>query len=471
MVDVFDTLDKHKNRIKKIQKKENSKKIKRTISRPWQENLGGLGGGDEANDLGSSALTLRDERNTLPPLIGNESNVNRTQPNSILNSTELTTELNRTQPNSILNSTELTEKAVRRETELHTEPNRTQLNSTELKPNSILNSTELKKPNSTELHTEPNRTQLNSILNSILNSTSSKNLEKCLFSLSGNRKKIVFGLCAFCLENRTNCVEEVTYSVLGEMLGIRSTSIKTAIRKLKTEGFYTVQSSRGGRGAKMGIYLSDDLIKIYSKYMINKTELATELKPNSILNSSSSSFNINNKTTTSEGPGWNQIHIPPALKLLSFDVGIIKQVRERNLLTADELQASLDAFAFDVCENDLIKTKKINDPIRYFMGIINKKMPYTPPWNFMSDEQKALEENKKRLESLRQLREELENTNAELALEEWLSSLSKEHKIKLVPENDFIKAGSPFHSQMLMAHYRDSLKNGISPNDPLCSSH
>jgi hypothetical protein len=183
------------------------------------------------------------------------------------------------------------------------------------------------------------------------------------------------------------------------------------------------------------------------------------------LPSSSSFLNINNTTTTKaeDEDQWREVQIPPLLRSLNFGHHIIKQVRDRNLLDPDELQQSLDAFSFDLSENDIIKLKKIGDPVRYFMGIISKKMQYAPPSNFINDEDKALEENKKRLAEIKKKREEAERIEVDLAFEEWLSHLSKEDKVGLVPENNFFKVGTPFHTQMLRAHFNESLKRGISP--------
>ena len=161
------------------------------------------------------------------------------------------------------------------------------------------------------------------------------------------------------------------------------------------------------------------------------------------------------------------IQIPPVLKSLNFGEHLVKQIRERNLLTSSELQESLDALAFDINENDLIKSKKIGDPVRYFMSIANKKMRYAPSGNYISDELKALEENKKRLEILKQRKQELEKVNAELEYEEWLVSLSEEEKIKLVPEDSLLKVGNQFHNQLLRAHFDKTLQNGFSFSDPI----
>ena len=84
-----------------------------------------------------------------------------------------------------------------------------------------------------------------------------------------------------------------------------------------------------------------------------------------------------------------------------------------------------------------------------------------------TDELKALEENKKRLEILKQRKQELEKVNAELEYEEWLVSLSEEEKIKLVPEDSLLKVGNQFHNQLLRAHFDKTLQNGFSFSDPI----
>ena len=84
----------------------------------------------------------------------------------------------------------------------------------------------------------------------------------------------------------------------------------------------------------------------------------------------------------------------------------------------EDLQNSLDAFAFDILENKIIEEQKIKNPVRYFMGILNRKNPYTAPSNYISDENKALAENSKRLEALKNPHVEAEKIKDELVYRE-----------------------------------------------------
>ena len=192
--------------------------------------------------------------------------------------------------------------------------------------------------------------------------------------------------------------------------------------------------------------------------ILNKPVTETRNKP--VIEGPSSSSYI--KETTTER---FSVSIPDALVQLNFNKNLIDQVLDRNLISAENLQNSLDAYAFDISENKINETHKIKDPVRYFMGILNKKTPYIAPSNYVSDENKALLENKKRLEGLKKAQIEAVKVKDELIYREWLEGLTKAHKTKIVPEDTFIKIGTSFHEQLLASHYNNALTNGLSPND------
>ena len=179
-------------------------------------------------------------------------------------------------------------------------------------------------------------------------------------------------------------------------------------------------------------------------------------------NLSSSSNNITNiNTTTGLDENYSQVQIPKILKENNFSVNIIKQVQDRNYLSANDLQTSLEAFAFDITTNNLLTKKKINSAVSYFMGIVKNKFSYSPPSNFKSDADKARQTQQTRLEELKKQRLEATRIADELALEEWLYALSDSKKLQIAPEHGIFKLGTALHDLDLKAYYKKMIKGEV----------
>jgi hypothetical protein len=105
-------------------------------------------------------------------------------------------------------------------------------------------------------------------------------------------------------------------------------------------------------------------------------------------------------------------------------------------LTHEMIQESIDAFAFDLRENQKEKFLK-TAPLNYFMGILRRGIPYTPPANYKSPQEKALEEFIQSKQKRQEERKKLEAQALDLASEEWLSSLTGDEKATiLLQESD-----------------------------------
>lgn len=319
------------------------------------------------------------------------------------------------------------------------------------------------------------------------NQSKTEDQSSALEELSGSQLKIVLYIYRNILINETVASSLISTSQLSKELHLTVNTVKSSIARLIKKDILARHKSLVGRNKGATSFLLCDRLKRSFKLNFNLQEIESHIISgkittrhiNSLLEvngdanrvqkeganfSSSSSSNINT-TTTEHNSEWDQVQIPSALKSLNFGPHLIKQVRERELLSPLELQKSLEAFAFDICENDLINSKKIMSPISYFMSIANRKTQYAPSTNFVSDEFKALESNKERLDKLKKQREDQELINSELAFEEWLYSLNLDDKTRLVPEEDYLKVGSSFHTKLLKSHFLNALNNGVSPND------
>lgn len=99
--------------------------------------------------------------------------------------------------------------------------------------------------------------------------------------------------------------------------------------------------------------------------------------------------------------------IPQALIDIGFSSSTLRQV-ERSAISLDELQSSLDSFAFDIQYNKLKETRQLVSPVAYFLAPIKKGIPYQRPSNYKTPEE---------LESERLAAEHKEKERRRLALE------------------------------------------------------
>jgi len=157
---------------------------------------------------------------------------------------------------------------------------------------------------------------------------------------------------------------------------------------------------------------------------------------------SSGSYNIY-KTTTEDAQNpnqiqtqvpteWQNIDIEPLSKI-GFSIAHLLQIVAQNKLTPQAMQDSINAFAFDLQENN--KAKKINsDPINFFMGILRKKgEPYAPPSNYESPQDKAMRIYLERMREIEQGRVAAEKEAINLAYNDWFAQLADVQKKEFLP--------------------------------------
>jgi hypothetical protein len=307
-------------------------------------------------------------------------------------------------------------------------------------------------------------------------------------SLSGLQKKITEIFYFDCRKNGSKITERWAIDDLATITGISTKSTKDAVYELTKKGIIGREKIKNGRGGWTQYSLNNSIYsEIFSNESIGKlaenyrkTDGKTDGKlPDKlaeIVSSSSSLLNIKNITTTTQTDSdeWSQIVFPDVLVEWNFGPHLTKQVRERGYLNPSEFQDSLNAFAFDIKTNDVINVKNIREPINLFMKITRDKVQYPFPSNYQSDEKifieevkKRAEETKKKAEEIKKRREELERAESELVFENWFSSLTREEKNKIYPENNFYKIGTSEYRELLEAHYKLALKSGRSPNDPV----
>lgn len=276
--------------------------------------------------------------------------------------------------------------------------------------------------------------------------------------LSGNRKTIVDFLCKTMIDNNTKIISGITYNILAKRLNIKATSIRNTVRRIKTDGLMQVNANGSGPGTTITITVSDNLLKAYSKASLSETNMSIILaesqhskhtSPDTITSSSSSSLYNNKKTTSKDLPEeWASIEIPDTLKRIGLNETRLKQVHGKGILSAQDVQESLEHMAYDI-NSGTAKKKNFNSPINILMSVLVREgMPYLSEAYV-----KALEEERELQKDLRErylvAKKEIAQKKLGEKFEDYFKTLSDDQKNEIVAPNDLIKAGSSFQKMAI----------------------
>lgn len=281
-----------------------------------------------------------------------------------------------------------------------------------------------------------------------------------LFAVTGMRKAILFFLYRTAKNQADRTTDPIVLVSISDMLGASKRTVEVAVARMIKEGWFSVHDSKRGRGGWVIYKLSEHVfLEIFKAEAAGCLPGITHQKPinnpsqnpsqnPSDPSSSSSCISYYSKekgatTNTSEAElGTHVSHAPDASgqegipdewRLSNFDCsGLyqynikfgqsqINQIRRWGMVTPEELRQSIEAFAFNLSVNKIKKFHTLNA----FMGIL-KRGPYAPPENFVSEEERMLLENAKRMEEAlarkRDARERLEEAEFQV----WLDSRTED---------------------------------------------
>lgn len=269
-------------------------------------------------------------------------------------------------------------------------------------------------------------------------------------SLVGLQRKITLFIYEACKISRGKITSPLSIEHLADACQTTKLSVQKTIQRLENKKIILRNNFKNGRGGWTQYELSDTIFQeiiqeeTQSKLRTNlgqtqdkpRSEPRTELRTDF---SSSSSY-INNKTTTSGTEEmkslpeeWHTIRID-SLSDIGFTTTHLAQIAQQGKLTAEIVQDSIEAFAFDLKYNQKAKTLK-GSPLNYFMGIVRNGQPYAPPGNYESPQDREMRiylETKQKIEQDRVTREE---ELMKLAFDEWDREQSEEYKQSLIPED------------------------------------
>lgn len=267
------------------------------------------------------------------------------------------------------------------------------------------------------------------------------------YSLVGLQRALIIFIYECCKATGSRTTSSLTLEHIGSYLKTSSGSIKTTLQRLEDKGLIIRSSFKNGRSGWSKYELPEnhyrELLQIESgnklatKWQQTDSKVTAEpaTEPATALPCSSSILNSDKNLTTTEPEFW--LSVPKNLDGLVS----VKQLREfvkHGLVSAEELQTSLDGFAFDL-EKGVVKAKNGN-PLAILIGAIKGG-------GYIS--QAYLSELKASLAEVEKTRTEMQRIRAEFVVEKIKEEFEQfrvgfpEEAEKLKPVGSFMNSFQP----------------------------
>ena len=282
-------------------------------------------------------------------------------------------------------------------------------------------------------------------------------------TLTGHQRSLLIFLYNSCRQARDRSTESLTIEHIIESLKINYDGVKTSIKRLIQKGYITRTSFKNGRGGwskyelteitfrELLQYETEDKLgtkvgtnSVQSEYKVG-TQLGTQ--PSTELPSSSS---INITTTNYKADALAKIKLTEGLASIGFNQGHIEQLLRDSSLVPDEIQNSLNAFAFDLGFEDV--KRKVRSPIGLIMKVLKNGQAYISEKGYESEEDRLYRELIERADKKNEEKKNLKARLIEVKFEEWLENISdNEKKIIAEPIGEFMGI---IHRQELKEYFK-----------------
>ena len=292
-----------------------------------------------------------------------------------------------------------------------------------------------------------------------------------LSKIIGQQKTLLFFLYHECKKARTENTEALTLEYISSCTGIAKIVAKNTLQRLEHKDCITRKEYKNGRGGWTKYALRNDIfLDMLSLEKEPQMENKVGAKPraNPPPSSSISSLVVTREDLKTSLPeGWDDV-IWNNLSKIGFVREHLHQLCKNENLTPQIVQDSIDAFAFDLEENG--KADKIKgSPLAYFIGILRKGIPYTPPENYESPETLAFRRYVEHRERQKAARENLEKRNYELDLDDWIEKQTEEELNQAIEEPRYRDKNSPFRRGALSLYFKKNIWTPLRLKDSLPS--
>jgi hypothetical protein len=293
-------------------------------------------------------------------------------------------------------------------------------------------------------------------------------------SLVGLQRAIMVFLYDACKTARGRATDALSLEHIGSCLGTSAGSAKTTLQRLEDKGCVLRIAFKNGRGGWSKYELPESIFremlqletenKLATKWQHTGNKVGTEpaTEPATSIPSSSSSIELENFKTTTTGdpqlfddakvqlsPDWLAVDASP-LSEIGFSQTHLVQLAKQVKLSAAEVNASIEFFAFDLKRNGKGRELK-GPPLNFFMGILRKGVPYAPPENFERPADEARRRTREILERKERERQAEEQRIRDLEFAEWRRGVAIDEIVGLLPA--WAQKPGPIQDNALRAHF------------------
>jgi len=279
--------------------------------------------------------------------------------------------------------------------------------------------------------------------------------------LIGLQKNIIIFLYNACKRVRGKTTDGITLDHFASNLNASSSTVKTTLQRLEKKNCIIRIAFKNGRGGWSKYELAENIFrelllletdnKLATNWQQTDNKVATKPTTEPTTSSpSSSSINITTTNYKADALANVQIELTESLMAIGFNNGHIDQLKRDSALSSEEIQNSLNAFAFDLGFEDV--RRKVRSPIGLIMKLLKNGQAYVSEKGYESDEDRLYREAIERAEKKKEEKKNLELKLVNIKFEEWLEGISNEDKKNLVePIGEFMGL---IHQQELKEYFK-----------------
>jgi predicted transcriptional regulator len=289
--------------------------------------------------------------------------------------------------------------------------------------------------------------------------------------LIGLQKNLIIFIYNSCKLERNKSTQALTLEHLTDTFKVSAGTVKTTIRRLERKDCIKRISFKNGRGGWSKYELSESLFmemlqlesgnKLVTNWEQTGNKLVSQLVTEPVTSLPSSSSLINTTTNyRADALAETNIQLTDSLVMVGFNQGHIEQLLRDSSLGQEEIQNSLNAFAFDLGFEDV--KRKVRSPIGLIMKLLKNGQAYISEKGYESEEDRLYRELIERAEKKKEEKTKLEAKLINIKFEEWLENTSDEEKRNLVtPMGEFMGL---IHREELKEYFKKEVYNANSFN-------
>lgn len=289
-----------------------------------------------------------------------------------------------------------------------------------------------------------------------------------LVELSKNQRIILDHLYNICAQHGERTTSQISNTDLEKDTKINKGSLKNNISILNDNNIIFVKNTKYGPSG----WRIFEIPEITYKYISSQrtTSKLAEVRHESVTSPSRSpsrevsqdlpsSSSLINTTTNykADALAENKIQLTDGLIAAGFNQGHIEQLRRDSSLGPEEIQNSLNAFAFDLGFEDV--KRKVRSPIGLIMKLLKNGQAYISEKGYESEEDRLYRELVDRAEKKKEEKTKLEAKLINIKFEEWLENISNEEKRNLVePVGEFMGL---IHREELKEYFKKNVSGKL----------